>query len=295
MANSAEQNQPSTNRDIINYHGSKLLSWLAFSAVVIATLFQIYFSFTSSYSAQAVFFLLFFSCSSILLFLILFIKKRHRPHYCFTTVFLLSTFTMLITWRISVLIDMPVVKYIFLVAFIAKILNYVVCAHNDIKEQKEKRSDNGFHHNNKYEWQLFFVRMVIGFIFVPHFTEKLFAGPVIRADDIHAFIQLGVPHALSFVYFAGVLEFCSCFAIGCGFLTRLGAIGAFTYMMVATIMGHHFSIGFIWASPGGGWEYPALWGTLLLSFAILGADTFSLDTALKNAFKLPRWLKFLMG
>ncbi len=295
MVNFAENNPSSSNRDIINYHGSRLLSWLAFSAILIATSFQIYFISTLHYDAQPAFFMLFFSGASILLLLTLLFKKQRRPHYCFTTIFLLSTFTMLITWRISVLIDMPMANYIFLVAFIAKVLNYILCAYNDIKDQKKKPSDNAFHHNNRYEWQLLFIRMVIGFIFVPHFTEKLFAGPAIRADDVHAFIQLGVPHALNFVYFAGILEFCSCFAIGCGFLTRVGAIGAFIYLMVATTMGHHFSIGFIWASPGGGWEYPALWGTLLLSFAILGADTFSLDTALKNAFKLPRWLKFLMG
>ena len=295
MTSSTEQNRISTKRDIINYHGSKTLSLLAFAAVIIAVLFQVYFVFKSSYPVQAVFFLLLFSGLSILLFLILFIKKRQQPHYCFTTIFLLSTFTMLITWRISVLIEMPVVSYVFLVAFIAKILNYIICAYNDIKEQRKNVANDSFHHNSKYEWQLLFIRMIIGFIFVPHFTEKLFAGPAVRFDDVHAFIQLGVPHALSFVYFAGVLEFCSCFAIGCGFLTRLGAIGAFTYMMVATIMGHHFSLGFIWASPGGGWEYPVIWGVLLLSFATFGADSFSLDSALKDVFKVPRWVKFLMG
>ena len=281
-------------RDIINYHGSRAIVFFTFIAIVIASIVQCYFVVKQVYPTQAVFFLLLFSFITILLFLIFFLKKRREPHYCFTTIFLLSTFTMLITWRISVLIAMPIVSYIFLAAFVAKVVNYIICARNDLSS-KQKRTDRNFCHNSKYEWQLLFVRLVIGFIFVPHFTEKLFAGSAVRLDDVHAFVSLGVPHALFFVYCAGVLEFCSCLSIGCGFLTRFGAVGAFMYLMVASFLGHHFTLGFIWASPGGGWEYPMLWGALLLSFASFGGDGFSLDHALKDAFKLPRWVRFIMG
>jgi putative oxidoreductase len=60
-------------------------------------------------------------------------------------------------------------------------------------------------------------------------------------------------------------------------------------------MGHHFSNGFIWASQGGGWEYPVLWTVLIISFAFFGAGDFSLDRSLKNRFNIPLWIKHLMG
>ncbi len=57
---------------------------------------------------------------------------------------------------------------------------------------------------------------------------------------------------------AGIVEFAGALSIWCGILTRLGAICLAIYLMVATYLGHHFTNGFIWASPGGGWEYPVL-------------------------------------
>jgi len=60
-------------------------------------------------------------------------------------------------------------------------------------------------------------------------------------------------------------------------------------------MGHHFSNGFIWASPAGGWEYPALCIALFLSFFLRGAGLFSIDGVLQQTYKLPRWVVAFMG
>ena len=174
-----------------------------------------------------------------------------------------------------------------------KILNYVTTARNDLRESK--LSIAHVMHNTRYEWQLFFIRMFIGFDLVPHFCEKLFSGPAARLEDIKAFSHLGISHAFNYVIIAGIIEFAGAFAIGCGFLTRLGAICLFLYLMVASIMGKHFSMGFIWASPGGGWEYPVLWSTLIVSFALFGGSGFSLDHVIRDNMRLPRWIRFLMG
>lgn len=40
--------------------------------------------------------------------------------------------------------------------------------------------------------QLAFIRLYIGLDLVPHFTEKLFAGPKTRADDVTSFQELGI-------------------------------------------------------------------------------------------------------
>jgi putative oxidoreductase len=65
--------------------------------------------------------------------------------------------------------------------------------------------------------------------------------------------------------------------------------------MVATNMGHHFQIGFIWASSGGGWEYPVLWSALIFSFVLGGGRWLSLDEVISEHMTLPGWVTALMG
>jgi putative oxidoreductase len=67
------------------------------------------------------------------------------------------------------------------------------------------------------------------------------------------------------------------------------------YLLVATYLGHHFSIGFIWALPGGGWEYPILWASLIFSFIFFGGGGLSIDRALRDRYRMPRWILLLMG
>ena len=176
-----------------------------------------------------------------------------------------------------------------------KLANYLLFAYNAITIARDSPANEYHHQVTVFEWQLWFIRLFIGFDLIPHFCEKLFAGSVIRADDIHAFTQLGVPHPLTMVIIAGLMEFGGAFALSCGFLTRLGAICLAIYMLTATYLGHHFSNGFIWASPGGGWEYPVLWTVLILSFAFFGAGDFSLDRSIKNTMNPSRWIEHLMG
>ena len=287
--------QNNYKRNIIKYHGSNMLAVIVFATVLLAFIFQCVAIGQDKLPAQAGLFGIIFSALTLITYILYYFFHRLDTGFCFTTLYLLSMFTLLISWRISAIYKIGMVEYLFLMAFIAKLDNYFVCAFNDLNAQHKKGRNNAVH-ASRYEWQLFFIRMAIGFVLVPHFTEKLFAGPLPRIDDVVAFTMLGVPHPLTFVYASGVIEMLCCFAIGCGFLTRLGAVGAFFYLMVATFLGHHFSLGFIWASQGGGWEYPALWAVLMLSFVFFGADSFSLDGALKSKFAaIPKWVKVLMG
>jgi putative oxidoreductase len=144
-------------------------------------------------------------------------------------------------------------------------------------------------------WQLTFIRCYIGFDLVPHFTEKLFAGSGPRGEDVVAFTKLGVPIPEFFVILAGFCELGVAIGIGLGVLTRLAACGWALYFLIATILGHHFFLGFIWASPGGGWEYPVLMIALLLSFTVAGGGPFSIDAAVAGKLELPGWCLWLMG
>ena len=280
--------------DRINYHGSKTLVSLSALAIALGFLSLIWEMWRTPNNIQLNLSILSFSAITMVLSIIYLRSQKKENGSLFTAFFLISTFTLLITMRLAGLAGWRITVWILTVALALKVMNYVVTAYNDLHHSR-KRQEKHAHHNTVYEWQLLFIRMFIGFDLVPHFTEKLFAGPTPRLEDIKAFTALGVHHPAEFVIIAGLIEFAGAFSLGCGFLTRLGAICLFIYLMVASAMGHHFSLGFIWASPGGGWEYPVLWSTLILSFALFGGSGFSLDHMIRDNTRLPKWVRYLMG
>lgn len=232
------------------------------------------------------FFLLSFGLITVILLLI--------RNLSFTTMFLLSTLTMITAWRLSALAGYNVIAYIYLFAMTLKLIMYIDCCYTNVVLAK-KNTALIEHRVTVYEWQLLFIRLFIGFDTIPHFAEKLFAGPIVRMADIQAFTQIGVPNPTAFVILAGFVELGGAIAISCGLLTRLGCICFASYLLVATYLGHHFLNGFIWANNGGGWEYPVVWTTIVLSFAVFGAGDFSLDRVLKDNYRIPTWIRHLMG
>jgi putative oxidoreductase len=207
--------------------------------------------------------------------------------------YLVSTFAVIAVWRLSALAHLYVSVWMFTFVMLLKFINYITLAYDSICYTKQ--FDSSHHRINCYEWQLLFIRLFIGFDLIPHFCEKLFAGTRIRDVDVTSFVHLHVPHATAMVVIAGFVELGGAFAISCGFMTRLGAICLAIYLMVATYLGGHFLDGFIWASKGGGWEYPVLWTTLILSFAAFGGGGFSIDRWLKDHYNVPMWIRILMG
>ncbi len=75
---------------------------------------------------------------------------------------------------------------------------------------------------------------------------------------------------------------------------RIGAIGAALYLIVATYVAHRFSLDFIWAGRGDGWEFAMMWIIFIVCFAITGAHEFSIDQRLEDRFKLPTVIRKLM-
>jgi putative oxidoreductase len=266
-----------------NYRLTKLVTVICFLAFVIEIIFLVKYPLGS----QQAFFLVLFSG----LTLILLALRR----IAFTTMFLLSTFTLIIAWRLSALAGYTVVVWVYGMAMLFQLFNYILFAYESIKTVRGQSLLNNGDQARVFEWQLLFIRLYLGFNLIPHFCEKLFAGPTIRAVDVNAFMLLGMHHPLSMVLISGVIELAGAFAISCGFFTRLGAICLAAYLIDCGFLGHHFSNGFIWALPGGGWEFPVLWAVLVISFAFFGAGNFSLDRALKNAYQLPGFLKHIMG
>ena len=206
--------------------------------------------------------------------------------------FLLGLFALLVGWRIAGLYQATVIAYVLLLAFIVYVVEFFGTARQALAG--DKRAPAGLENMTLSDWHLTFVRLYVGLDFVPHFTEKLFAGAGPHIDDVKAFEQLGTPAPEVFVWLAGFCELGAAIGVGLGLFTRLAAVCAALYVFIATVMGAHFSLGFIWASPGGGWEYPLFWTVLVLSFCYAGAGAFSIDAVLRRHVQLPGWAEALM-
>ena len=206
---------------------------------------------------------------------------------CFVAGFLGGLLAMLVGWRVAGLHGVAWVTYPLLAAFAAFVLQFFDCVRAD-------RQGGGNSLLGVADWHLTFIRIYIGFDMVPHFTEKLFAGSGPFMDDVRAFAGFGLPAPEFFVILGGLCELGIAIGIGMGLLTRLAAVGATLYFLIATIAGGHFGLGFIWASPGGGWEYPVLMMILYIGFAVRGGGAFSLDSLFISSGLVPAWLRMLM-
>ncbi len=198
----------------------------------------------------------------------------------FTAGFLCGLLSMLIGWRIAGLHSVTWVTYPLIIAFAAFVLQFFDSMRSDLRRRTNALLGAA-------DWHLTFIRIYVGFDLVPHCTEKLFAGAGSFLDDVKAFAGFGLPWPEAFVIVGGLCELGIAVGIGMGLLTRLAAPCAALYYFIATVIGGHFHNGFIWANPGGGWEYPVLMMVLFLSFAIRGGGRFSLDHVLAGGGWLP--------
>jgi putative oxidoreductase len=207
--------------------------------------------------------------------------------------YLTGLFALLVGWRIAGIYDVGLVSYPLIGAFVSFVLQFFECARNDLASKRGGPNAAGVR-LSVAEWHMTFIRLYVGLDFVLHFTEKLFAGSGPHMADVEAFERLGLAAPDFMVWLAGLCELGAAIGIGLGLFTRLAAVGAALYILIATVLGNHFFLGFIWAASGGGWEYPVMWTVLLLSFAFAGAGRFSLDYLILQKSKPPRVLQLAM-
>lgn len=205
----------------------------------------------------------------------------------FVSGYLLGLFTMMVSWRIAILCHIPWVPTGFLIIFACYVCNFIFCVYQNLTHPMGYRLP-------LCEWQAIFIRIYIGLNFIPHFTEKLFAGIEPHTKIVGAFVALGVPDPNTFVWIAGVCELGAAVTLSLGLMMRVGALGSLVYLMIAAYLGHHFSLGFTWASPGGGWEFTVMWSIFILTYVITGPHRFSLDQDLIERYSLPGWLQKVM-
>jgi putative oxidoreductase len=143
-----------------------------------------------------------------------------------------------------------------------------------------------------FEWQHLIIRIYLGLDFIHHFGEKFGLLGQQSYENALKYFQTTVPDNPSmFLLVAGLCEFGAFIGLTFGVFTRAAAIGTALYLMIAAVMGGHFSNGFTWANAGGGWEYPVLWSVLILSFTITGGGRYSVDAWLR--IRMPRCIRWL--
>jgi len=126
------------------------------------------------------------------------------------------------------------------------------------------------------------VRVAAGLFLMPHGAQKLFGlfgGYGLEASGQFFQAKLGLPPVMAML--AGLIEFFGGLCLALGLLTRPAA-ALITGMMLVAVFGVHLPNGFFWTD--GGFEYPALWGLVAISFVIRGGGRYSLDAAIGREF-----------
>ncbi len=122
------------------------------------------------------------------------------------------------------------------------------------------------------------IRVVAGLNLVPHGAQKLFGafGGGGLAGSAQFLESVGYAPGMVWAVVLGSLEFFGGILLALGLLTRPVAAAVAVFMLMAVLF--HLSNGFFWSD--GGIEYPLLWGTVALAFAIRGGGRYSLDSSI---------------
>ena len=122
------------------------------------------------------------------------------------------------------------------------------------------------------------LRIVLGIIFIYHGYPKLFGG---LAGTAQFFASIGMPCASCFAVVFGLVEFFGGIALIIGFLTRWASLFLLIDMIVA-FFSVHLKNGF--SVQNGGIEFVLILIAGLITLKTLGAQKFSIDSALSNRF-----------
>lgn len=121
------------------------------------------------------------------------------------------------------------------------------------------------------------IRLTAGGVLLVHGIVKV-TGPGI-AGFAAGLAHRGMEPALPFTYVIFFNETIGAICLMLGLLTRIvGAMVAVEFLVITFVA--HFHNGFGFSNPGGGWEYPLLWGLVIFAIALRGGGPYSLDRAI---------------
>ena len=116
------------------------------------------------------------------------------------------------------------------------------------------------------------VRVTAGLMLLPHGIPKVFSQGV-AAFAAAGLARRGIEPALPLAYLIAFLETVGGVCVALGLFTRFFA--AALAIEMAVIAYHSSAKGFGWIN--GGYEYPLMWGLIMLAIALRGGGPYSLD------------------
>jgi putative oxidoreductase len=131
-------------------------------------------------------------------------------------------------------------------------------------------------HAREISWLI--VRLAVGGTLLVHGWNKLM-GPGVAAFASGSLARRGIEPSLPLAYVVFFLETVGAICIMLGLFTRVIAAMIAVEMAVITFVAH-FPNGYSWNAPGGGWEFPFMWGLIFLAIALRGGGPYSLDRKL---------------
>ena len=120
-------------------------------------------------------------------------------------------------------------------------------------------------------WAL--IRITVGLMIIPHGWPKLMMGIAKTAE--FALVRRGIQPAEPLAAVLITLETLGGLCVALGLFTRFWAAAIFVEMMVIVSA---YCPKFGWTGPG--YEYPLMWGLVMLAIALRGGGPYSLDRAI---------------
>jgi putative oxidoreductase len=136
---------------------------------------------------------------------------------------------------------------------------------------------------------LTFIRIYVGVMFVPHFGSHILGGPFQFKIYTLYFASLGLHMPAIQVLLAGSIELISAIGLTLGLFTRPIALLGSVYLLMSMLWGGDFHRGYVWALPGGGYEFGVFWAVIVAVFAVLGGGPLSVDNAIRQSNFEERW------
>jgi putative oxidoreductase len=114
------------------------------------------------------------------------------------------------------------------------------------------------------------LRVTMGVLFLTHVWMKLVRFT--PAGTVAFFESLGLPSFMAYVVI--VAELLGGIALILGLWSRWVSLALLPILLGSIYP--HWSAGFFFSNPGGGWEFPAFWSVALIVQALLGNGAFAL-------------------
>lgn len=136
----------------------------------------------------------------------------------------------------------------------------------------------GSFYNQGRDFSWLIVRLTAGGFLLIHGIQKLTTN-TIAGFAANSLARRGIEPSVPLAYVIFFLETVGAVCIMLGLFTRLFAAAIGIQFLVIVFVAH-WAVGFPWSRSGGGWEYPAFWGLIILAIGLRGGGPYSLDRRL---------------